>query len=145
VSFFEHKMTIVDVFIRHSNAIFQATRRATGNWIVMGTSVANVVESLPIFKPTTVTGSGVVYMGDLQGKWRIYKDPYMDPDTFIMGHRGESFMDTGYIYAPWIPLYTTPTVYLDDFVGRKGLLTQYAKKIVNGLFYSQGKVVHGQL
>jgi hypothetical protein len=51
-------------------------------------------------------------------------------------------METGYIYAPWIPLYTTPTVYLNDFVGRKGLLTEYAKKIVNGLFYTQGVIVH---
>jgi hypothetical protein len=145
VSFFEHKMTIVDVLIRHANAIFQATRRATGNWVVMGTNVANVVQSLPVFQPVTVTGSGVVYMGDLNGQWRIYKSPYMDPDTFLMGHRGDSFMNTGYIYAPWVPLYMTPTITLDDFVSRKGLMTQYGKKVVNGLFYSRGVVVHAQL
>jgi hypothetical protein len=154
VSFFEHKMTIVDTFINHSNAIFQATKRAVGNWIVLGTNAASIVESLPMFKAQTVTGSGVVYMGDLQGRWRVYKDPYLPDikigsttysgqDRFLVGHRGTSYLDTGYIYAPWIPLYTTPTVYLDDFVGRKGLLTEYAKKPVNALFYSQGLVVHG--
>lgn len=142
VSFFEHKMTIVDTFIQHSNFIFSQTRRATGNWIVCGVNVASIIESLPQFKAVTVTGSGVVYMGDLQGRWRIYKDPYLDSDTFLVGHRGETYMQTGYIYAPWIPLYTTPTVTLDDFVTRKGLMTQYAKKIVNGLFYTKGVIVH---
>ena len=142
ISFFEHKMTVLDTFIAHSNYIFSQTRRATGNWIVAGVNVCSIIESLPVFKAVSVTGSGVVYMGDLMGRWRIYKDPYMATDTFLVGHRGTSYMDTGYIYAPWIPLYTTPTVYLDDFVGRKGLLTEYAKKIVNGLFYTQGHIVH---
>jgi len=143
ISFFEHKMTILDTFIAHSNYIFSQTRRATGNWIVAGVNVCSIIESLPVFKAISVTGSGVVYMGDLMGRWRVYKDPYMATDSFLVGHRGASYMDTGYIYAPWIPLYTTPTVYLDDFVGRKGLLTEYAKKIVNGLFYTQGHIVHG--
>jgi hypothetical protein len=142
ISFFEHKMTVLDTFIAHSNYIFSQTRRATGNWIVAGVNVCSIIESLPVFKAVSVTGSGVVYMGDLMGRWRIYKDPYMATDSFLVGHRGTSYMDTGYIYAPWIPLYTTPTVYLDDFVGRKGLLTEYAKKIVNGLFYTQGHIVH---
>lgn len=143
VSFFEHKMTILDTFIAHSNYIFQQTRRAVGNWIVCGVNVATIIESLPNFKPVTVTGSGVVYMGDLKGQWRVYKDPYFDTDSFLVGHRGDSYMQTGYIYAPWIPLYSTPTVTLDDFTTRKGIMSHYAKKIVNGLFYTQGKIVHG--
>lgn len=143
VSFFEHKMTIVDTFLNHSNNIFFLTRRATANWIVAGVNVCTILESLPQFKAEAVSGSGVIYMGTLQGRWRIYKDPYLDRDEFIVGHRGNSYTETGYIYAPWIPIYFTPTVYLDDMIGRKGLMSEYAKKPVNGLFYSRGKIVHG--
>jgi hypothetical protein len=58
-----------------------------------------------------------------------------------MGYKGGTFLEAGYVYAPYIPLYTTPMIVLDDFVGRKGLATQYGKKMVNPRFYSKGLVV----
>jgi hypothetical protein len=143
ISFFQHKMTILDTFINHSTVIFQNTKRATANWIVCGTKVGAIIRSLPMFKPVAVAGSGVVFMGELQGQWKVYMDPFIDVDTFLIGHKGDSYLYTGYIYAPWIPIYFTPTIYLDDMIGRKGVLTEYAKKPVNALFYSKGVIVHG--
>lgn len=85
-------------------------------------------------------GMGVQKVGTLQGKWDIYKDPYFEPTKFLVGYKGVSFLETGYIYAPYIPLYETPTVTLDDFVVRKAIGTQYGKKVVWNKFYCKGYV-----
>jgi len=143
VPYSEHKLEFVDKLIEASNQIFKATRRSAGNWVVCGTKVSTIIESLPGFVPVAAPSSmGVVYLGKLQGRWDIYKDPYFEDDKFLVGHKGISFLETGYIYAPYIPLYMTPTVVLDDFIGRKGLGTQYGKKVVNSKFYQKGKVLH---
>jgi hypothetical protein len=141
VSWQDHKQTFVDRMVEAGNKVFAKTRRAQTNWIVMGTDVATIVESLPGFVPSGVTGTmGVVYTGVLQGRWKCYKDPYMAPTRFLTGFKGSSFLETGYVYAPYIPLYVTPTVTLDDFVVRKGLGTWYGKKVVNSRFYCKGVV-----
>ena len=143
VSYTEHKLSLIDKFVTGSNNIFQNTKRATGNWIVMGTGVANVVETLPGFRPDPAAGAiGVVRMGTLNGRWACYKDPWMVSTRYLVGHKGVSFLEAGYVYAPYIPLMTTPVVVLDDFVGRRGILTQYAKKLINARFYAQGTVTN---
>lgn len=141
ISYTEHKLKFVDRLVEGNNKIFKGTRRATANWIVMGTEVANIVETLPGFRPLPEnTSMGIRHIGNLQGRWECYKDPYMSDTTYLMGHRGSSFLDTGYVYAPYIPLYTTPTVILDDFIARKGMATSYGKKAINGNFYAIGKI-----
>jgi hypothetical protein len=74
--------------------------------------------------------------------WTIYKDPFLTSTSWIQGYKGNSFLDTGYVYSPYIPLYTTPTIILDDFIGRKGIGTQYGKKTINSLFYVTGTLVN---
>lgn len=141
VSWTEHKQAFVDTLVEASNLIFSATRRATGNWCVAGVQVCNIIETLPGFVPSGLAGGmGVMKIGTLQGKWDIYKDPYMVPENFLVGHKGTSFLETGYIYAPYIPLYETPTITLDDFVVRKGLASQYGKKTIWNKFYAKGYV-----
>jgi len=137
VSLYEHNITLHNSLVAASNIIFQKTRRATGNWAVTGVNGANIIETLPNFKAEAVSGSGVVDMGTLMGRWRIYKDPYMDPNTILVGHRGPSIADAGYAYCPYVPLYRTPTIYLDDFQGRVGLLSRYGKKMLNSDFYTK--------
>ena len=142
VSYNDHKQTFIDALIEASNLIFRATRRGTGNFVVCGTNVANIVESLYGFRPQAVAGNGVVFIGTLQGRWSIYKDPYMDADTFLVGWKGNSFLEAGYVFAPYVPLYTTPTYVLDDMLNRKGMMSQYGVKAINGDFYATGTITY---
>jgi hypothetical protein len=142
ISWTEHKLSFVDALLQASNNIFELTRRGQPNFMVMGLRVSNVVESLPGFKasPQLAVQNGVIYAGDLNGRWRCYKDPYnIDGTTtqrnFLVGWKGPTFLDAGYVYAPYIPFYTTPNVILDDFIARKGMATQWGRKKVNGRFY----------
>lgn len=139
-SYYEKKMEFYDELIERSNQIFKMTRRASGNFVVMGIDVANVVEALPGFQPSNVTGNGVVKSGTLRGQWDIYKDPYFKSDQYLVGYKGNSFLDAGYVFAPYIPLFTTPTYMFADFVGTKGMMTRYGKKIINNRFYVAGNV-----
>lgn len=143
-SYTEHKLSIIDAFVTGSNLIHKATGRGRANWIICGEKVATVVETLPGFvanpgMPNGLT-KGAYRCGRLNGMWDIYKDPFYQDDYFVMGYKGASFLEAGYVYAPYIPLYTTPTVVLDDFVARKGLATQYGKKAINSLFYVTGQI-----
>ena len=142
ISYNDHKQTFIDALIEASNLIFRATRRGTGNFVVCGTNVSNVIESLYGFRPQAVAGNGVVFVGTLQGRWSIYKDPYMDADKFLVGWKGSSFLEAGYVYAPYVPLYTTPTYVLDDMLNRKGMMSQYGVKAINGDFYALGAVTY---
>lgn len=147
LSWTEHKLSFVDILIRGSNNIFQLVRRGQPNFVVMGLEVSSVVESLPGFKASDAMQSpnGVIFAGTLAGRWRCYKDPYNIDGTatqrnFLIGYKGSTFLDAGYVYAPYIPFYTTPTVVLDDFIARKGMACQWGKRKINGRFYCRGTV-----
>jgi hypothetical protein len=121
ISWTEHKLSLVDVFIKASNNIFELTRRGQPNFGVIGLRVSDVVESLPGFKPSNeLSGqTGIINAGVLNGRWKIFKDPYNIDGTssqknFLVGYKGATFLESGYVYAPYIPFYTTPTVVLDD-------------------------------
>lgn len=138
VSYNDHKLTIIDRFIEASNQIFTRTKRATANWAVLGEKLSNVVESLPGFKPAEPNGqAGIILIGVLNGRWAIYKNPYFVTTDGLVGYKGTSFLDTGYVFAPYIPLYVTPTIVLDDFQARKGFGTQYGRKMIDNSFYAK--------
>jgi len=151
ISYTEHKLSFIDALIEGSNLIYRATRRGQANFLVVSTGVSNVVESQPTFVPVpgalqTPGTTGIIKIGTLNNRWTVYKDPFLgeglpNPDIFIIGYKGSSFLEAGYVYAPYIPLYTTPTIVLDDFIGRKGMATQYGKRAVNARFYANGAVV----
>jgi len=145
VGYTEHLLSFVNQLVVAGNLIFGSTGRATGQWVVMGLEVANIVETLPGFVPVPGLPNGLtkgVYLaGTLNGRWSMFKDPFYPGSQWLMGYKGGTFLEAGYVYAPYIPLYTTPMIVLDDFVGRKGLATQYGKKMVNPRFYSKGQVV----
>lgn len=136
VSYFEHQHTFANAVSEAANKVWTATRRASANWMVIGVDAANVIEPLPTFKAGAVAGPGVVHIGTLNGRWEVYKDPYMASNKVLMGYRGSSFADAGFVYAPYVPLYRTPTVYLDDMVGKVGLMSRYAKRAINRDFYT---------
>ena len=128
-----------------SNDIHQRTLRGGANFAVVSPKVATILESIPGFgadangdvtKATYAFGAQKI--GSINGTYKIYKNPYMVENTILMGYKGSQFLETGAVFAPYIPLILTPLVYdPDTFTPRKGLLTRYAKKMLRGEFYSR--------
>ncbi len=127
-----------------SNKIHQKTLRGGANFIVCSPSVATILESIPGYAAETNGDKmdfamGVQKVGSLNSRFRVYKNPYMTENVMLMGFRGSQFLETGAVYAPYIPLMMTPLVYdPNTFTPRKGLMTRYAKKMIRPEFY--GKV-----
>lgn len=129
-----------------SNLIHQRTLRGGANFMVVSPTVATILESIPGFAADTdgdVTKSsyafGVQKIGALNSRYKVYKNPYMTENTILMGFRGNQFLESGAVYAPYVPLIMTPLVYdPNTFTPRKGIMTRYAKKMVRPEFY--GKV-----
>ena len=134
-----------------SNLIHQKTLRGGANFMVVSPTVATVLESIPGFAADTdgdVTKAnyafGVQKIGALNSRYKVYKNPYMTESTILMGFRGNQFLESGAVYAPYIPLIMTPLVYdPNTFTPRKGIMTRYAKKMVRPEFY--GKVLVADL
>jgi hypothetical protein len=118
-----------------SNQIYRQSLRGAGNWIVTSPEVASKLESLLEFKPDARTdfqyNLGIQLTGSLNGQFRVFKDPLFPRDLVLVGYKGNSFMDAGFFYCPYVPLQLTPTV-LDpeSFNPRKGLITRYGKVLV---------------
>lgn len=124
-----------------SNVIHQKTLRGGANFMVVSPQVATILESMNGFVVNT-DGSemryamGVSKVGQFNSRIQVYKNPYMLENQILMGYRGSQFLETGAVYAPYIPLMMTPLVYdPNTFTPRKGVMTRYAKKIVRPEFY----------
>ncbi len=130
-----------------SNIIHQRTLRGGANFIVVSPTVATVLESIPGFAADTDGDAskmsyafGVQKIGQLNSRYKVYKNPYMLENTILLGFRGNQFLESGAVYAPYVPLIMTPLVYdPNTFTPRKGIMTRYAKKMVRPEFY--GKVL----
>ena len=126
-----------------SNIIHQKTLRGGANFMVVSPTVATILESIPGFAADTDGDAakmsyafGVQKVGALNSRQKVYKNPYMTSNQILLGYRGTQFLESGAVFAPYIPLIMTPLVYdPDTFVPRKGLLTRYAKKMVRPEFY----------
>lgn len=138
VAYEDHKWSFIDTaLIPASNAIFTNTRRGVGNFVVAGMNVCNIIESLaPRFKREGKAMPGPHYIGTLDGNWKVYKNPFYNVDKALVGYKGEMFLEAGFVYAPYLPLYTTRTIMLDDMIARLGLASSGATKMVNEYFFS---------
>ena len=126
-----------------SNAIHQKTLRGGANWIVVSPEIATILESIPGYA-TSADGDatnksyamGVQKAGLLNNRYTVYKNPYQFENTILVGFRGSNFLETGAVYAPYVPMIMTPLVYdPKNFTPRKGVMTRYAKKMVRPEFY----------
>ena len=133
--------TLVETINDVSAQIHRKTLRGGANFIVCGPEVANILEFTAGFRANVTADSdrgtvGTVKTGSLSKKWDIYVDPYFPRSLVLVGRRGGSFLESGYVYAPYVPLQTTPTIFgVEDFVPRKGVMTRYAKKMVRPDMY----------
>jgi hypothetical protein len=135
--------TLVETCIDVANQIHRKTLRGAANWIVTSPDVATIFEASVLYKPVlsmdpkeTMFSVGTEKIGSLNNRFTVYKDPYFPWNKILIGYKGSSFLETGYVYAPYVPLIVTPTIYApEDFTPRKGVMTRYAKRLVRSDFY----------
>lgn len=126
-----------------SNKIHQLTLRGGANFLVASPDVCTILESIPGFtvsadKDATSFAAGVTSVGAISNRYTVYKNPYMTSNEILMGFRGSNFLETGAVYAPYVPLIMTPLVYdQQNFTPRRGVMTRYAKKMVRPEYYGK--------
>jgi len=129
--------TINDV----SAAIHRKTLRGGANFLVTSPEVANILEFTSGFRANLTHDDdrgtvGAIKVGNVSKKWDVYVDPYFPRNLVLVGRKGNSFLESGYVYSPYVPLQVTPTIFgTEDFVPRKGVMTRYAKKMVRPDMY----------
>lgn len=139
--------TLMTQINKISAQIQKSTLRGGASFIVVSAEISAVLNDLEYFHVTDASAESMQYnmgiekIGALQGRYQVIVDPYAPHWSLIMGHHGTSLLDTGYIYAPYVPMALTPTMYNPfNFAPVKGIVTRYAKKLVNNKYYGAIKV-----
>jgi hypothetical protein len=138
--------TLIETIIDAANEIHRKTLRGQANFIVTSPDVCTILESSVMYKPSIkFDGSGqssapfvigAEAIGTISNRFTVYKDPFFPRNRILVGFKGGSYLETGYVYAPYVPLIVTPTIYApDDFTPRKGVMTRYGKQMVRSDFY----------
>jgi hypothetical protein len=138
--------TLIETIIDVANEIHRKTLRGSANYIIVSPDVATVLEASVLYRPAySIDGDGQVAtpftmgaekIGSLSNRFTVYKDPYFPRNKILVGYKGGSYLETGFVYAPYVPLIVTPTIFApEDFTPRKGVMTRYGKKMVRADFY----------
>ena len=134
--------TLVTKINQLSAQIHKTTLRGGANWIVVSSEASAVFDDLEYFHVSNAApeedqyNMGIEKIGTLSGRYQVYRDPYFPSNKVLIGHKGKSLLDAGYIYAPYVPLQLTPTLISPyNFTNIKGIMTRYAKKMVNNRYY----------
>lgn len=133
--------TLIETLNDVSAQIHRKTLRGGANFLVCNPEVASILEMTAGFRARIGVDDekgevGVVNVGSISKKWDVYVDPYFLRNVILIGRKGSSFLESGYVYAPYVPLQVTPTIFgIDDFVPRKGVMTRYAKKMIRPDMY----------
>jgi hypothetical protein len=146
---------LVETIVEVANTIYKKTLRGSGNFIVTSTEVCTIFESMNGYNSNFKIDAqgqvkdgvslGAEAAGTLQSRFVVYKDPYFPQNKILVGYKGNTFLETGYIYAPYIPLILTPVIYAqEDFTPRKGIMTRYGKKMIRSDFYGTVTVLDMQ-
>ena len=137
-------MTVINEI---SAMIQKSTLRGSANFVVVSSEINAVLNNLEYFHVSDASAEqdtynmGIERVGSLQGRYQVYVDPYAPAWSIIVGHKGKSLLDTGYIYAPYVPMALTPTMYNpENFAPVKGIMTRYAKKCVNNRYFGHIRV-----
>jgi hypothetical protein len=136
--------TLITAINQISAQIHKSTLRGGANWIVVSSEISAIFDDLEYFHVSNAApeqdqyNMGIERVGTLAGRYQVFRDPYFPANQVLLGHKGTSLLDTGYIYAPYVPLQLTPTMYNPfNFTPIKGIMTRYAKKMVNNRFYGR--------
>lgn len=138
--------TLIETVIDVANTIHRKTLRGAANFIVCGPDVATILESSVMYRPKvsfdgegqapSVFSLGCESVGSLSNRFTVYKDPYFPRSKVLVGYKGGSYLETGYVYSPYVPLVITQTIYApEDLTPRKGVMTRYGKKMVRSDYF----------
>jgi len=136
-----YKETLYNAITDANNLVFKKIFR-NATWILADPDVCARLEKLEKFKlfegaDAQTQNIGVIRFGTLAQKYKVYKHPWFTANKILMGYNGPSWIETGYVYAPYIPIYTTPLIIdPDDFTPRRGVMTRFAKKMVRSGFFA---------
>ncbi len=144
--------TLIETCIDVANTIHMKTLRGSANFMVTSPLVATIMEASTLYKPKYSIDSegqvgspftvGAEAIGTISNRFTIYKDPYFPANKILIGYKGGSYLETGYVYAPYVPLIITPTLYApEDFSPRRGVMTRYGKKMVRSDFFGTVSVL----
>jgi hypothetical protein len=136
--------TLITKINQLSAQIHKATLRGGASWVVVSPEVSAVFDDLEYFHVSNAApeqdkyNMGIEKIGTLSGRYLVYRDPYSPANTVLIGHKGTSILETGYIYAPYVPMQLTPVMYNPfDFTPIRGIMTRYAKKMVLNRYYGR--------
>lgn len=143
----EWYQTLIETISDAANTIYKKTLRGSANFVVTSPDVCTILEHLVSYKPAYRLDSdgqvrdsmtiGAEAVGTLNNRYTVYKDPYFPSNKILLGLKGNTFLESGYIYAPYVPLILTPVIYAqEDFTPRKGVMTRYGKRMVRNDFYA---------
>jgi len=146
---FDWYKTLAIKLQKASNMIYAKTLRGGANFCVVSPTVSTILDSMPGYSSANTTGNlqkynmGIELAGSIANQIQVYKNPYQQDNLVLMGFRGSSFLETGAVFAPYIPLIMTPLLYdPNTLVPRKGIMTRYAKKMLLPQFYAK-VYIHG--
>ena len=140
----EWYLTLMETIIDVSNTIHRKNLRSGANFLVTSPDVATILESMVQWRPAIDVGDttqtkfsmGIEKIGSLANRFTVYKAPFFFRNVILVGYKGEEWLTTGYVYAPYVPMIVTPTIYEpDNFTPRKAVMTRYAKQIIRGDYY----------
>ena len=133
--------TLLETVNDVSAQVHRKTLRGGANFLVTSPEVASILEFTAGFRASVTVDdtkgvAGAEKVGNISKKYDVYVDPYFPRNLLLVGRKGNSFLESGYVYAPYVPLQVTPTIFgTEDFVPRKGVMTRYAKKMVRPDMY----------
>ena len=134
--------TLVTKINQISAQIHKTTLRGGANWVVVSSELSAVFDDLEYFHVSNAEpeqdqyNMGIEKIGSVAGRYQVYRDPYFPAGKILVGHKGKSLLDAGYVYAPYVPLQLTPTMYNPfNMTPIKGIMTRYAKKMVNNRYF----------
>jgi len=133
--------TLIETINDVSAQIHRKTLRGGANFVVCSPEVANILEFTSGFRANVTADAdkgviGAEKVGSLSRKFDVIVDPYFIRNVILVGRKGNSFLESGFVYAPYVPLQVTPTIFgTEDFVPRKGVMTRYSKKMVRPDMY----------
>lgn len=136
-------MQFADKIHSECSDIFESTKRVKGNWVVVGKNGMDLLEVIgaPRFVAVTSTAAGPHFAGTLDGNIKVYHDPFMPSDAYLVGFKGSSLIDAGYVYAPYMMFFTTDLIRDENFTGRQGYATSSGKRMLEPDLYRKGVIV----
>lgn len=136
--------TLITKVNQISAQIHKAVLRGGASWVVVSPEISAVFDDLEYFHVSNASpeqdkyNMGIEKIGTLSGRYQVYRDPYSPANTMLIGHKGSSILESGYIYAPYVPMQLTPVMYNPfDFKPIRGIMTRYAKKMILNRYYGR--------